>query len=209
MLPTVLAKVTSPEPTDTSSAKAPLMAPPNETSLSVVVSVTASSSVIALAKLISSVAVISAAKLFVPAPDCVKPPVTSMSPLVPVLNRPALAIATSPPVIRAALMVSLFPVNPKAPSRVVIPPNFVSPVLAAALCVKLAASSVSVKVTSPADTSVTAPRGPVAPTAPSNNTSPAPAVIVSVRTEEAVSEFKVEPKVTSPSVVVSATLAAS
>ena len=90
-----------------------------------------------------------------------------------------------------------------------MPSNLVSPV--PALCVKLAAVSAFEKVTSLAETSVTAPNAPPvpAPTALAKETAPAPAVIVRLRAEDPEVEFNVELKVTALSVVVSDVFAVS
>ena len=126
------------------------------------VNVTLSVSVIACAKLIAlpvPVTEILPPRLLAPAPAWLNAPVELIVPAAMVVRTPEFTIVTVPPDVTAALTVKPVPVNDSAPVNEVAPLMVVSPV--PALCVRLAAVKAAPRVTSFAETSVTAPKAPV------------------------------------------------
>ena len=119
------------------------------------------------------VVVMSPARLLAPAPFCVKPPVAVMSPAAAVVNWPELVTSTVPPAASAALTISAEPVKSRLPPRLTAPFSVVVPV--PACCVRLAAVKAP-RVTSAAETTVTAPSGVEPPTTPEKLMEPVPAV---------------------------------
>ena len=112
-----------------------------------------------------------------------------MSPAAAVLNKPALATCTAPPAPTLAFTASWLPAKAILPNSVTPPFRVVVPV--PACCVKLAATTVLLAVTSLADTTFKAPRAATPPTAPPKAMSPVPAVRLKPRGVPGASLFTV------------------